>query len=65
MFPRPVPEVTFVAFSVLIVLTEDSNTHLFLGHIVVVIRVEGPVGVIEREVFVFIPVDISAATRCL
>ena len=44
---------------------KKSNIHLFLGRIVVVVRVEGPIRMIEREVFVFLPVDFSAATRCL
>lgn len=65
--------VTFVAFSALVVSlvggdrkgSRTLGANLFLGHIVVVVRVEGPVGVIERKVFVLLPVDISAATRCL
>lgn len=44
---------------------ENIDMNLFLGCIVLVVRIEGPVGVIEREIFVLPPVDISAAIRCL
>lgn len=46
-------------------MIENIDMNLFLGRIVFVVRIEGPVGVIEREVFVLPPVDISAAIRCL
>lgn len=47
------------------VLIENIDMNLFLGRKVFVVRIEGPVGMIEREVFVLPPVDISAAIRCL
>ena len=46
-------------------MKENIDMNLFLGRIIFVVWIEGPVGMIEREVFVFSTVDISAAIRCL